>query len=146
MRATPFNALLAASAVLLSTSIPASAEDGVSADKIVFGQAAALDGAGLGLGPGHEIGLEAAFAEINKAGGVKGRKLELKSVDDGYEPTKSIEAVKKLLGGRQGLRDHRRGRHPDVRRHPADRNGGRRALHRCLYRRRVPARAATSRW
>ncbi len=42
-------------------------------------------------------GLEAAFAEVNKAGGVKGRKLELKSVDDGYEPTKSIEAVKKLL-------------------------------------------------
>jgi ABC-type branched-subunit amino acid transport system substrate-binding protein len=97
MRATPFNALLAASAVLLATSIPASAEDGVSADKIVFGQAAALDGAASALGQGMKIGLEAAFAEINKAGGVKGRKLELKSVDDGYEPTKSIEAVKKLL-------------------------------------------------
>ena len=97
MRATPFNALLVASAVLLATSIPASAEDGVSADKIVFGQAAALDGAASALGQGMKIGLEAAFAEINKAGGVKGRKLELKSVDDGYEPTKSIEAVKKLL-------------------------------------------------
>jgi ABC-type branched-subunit amino acid transport system substrate-binding protein len=45
-----------------------------------------------------KLGLDAAFAEANKAGGVKGRKLELKSVDDGYEPTKSIEAVKKLLG------------------------------------------------
>jgi ABC-type branched-subunit amino acid transport system substrate-binding protein len=44
-----------------------------------------------------KVGLEAAFAEVNKAGGVKGRKLELRSVDDGYEPTKSIEAVKKLL-------------------------------------------------
>ena len=97
MRATPFNALLAASAVLLATSIPASAENGVSADKIVFGQAAALDGPASALGQGMKIGLEAAFAEINKAGGVKGRKLELKSVDDGYEPTKSIEAVKKLL-------------------------------------------------
>ena len=97
MRATPFNALLAASAVLLATSIPASAENGVSADKIVFGQAAALDGPASALGQGMKIGLEAAFAEINKAGGVKGRKLELKSVDDGYEPTKSIEAAKKLL-------------------------------------------------
>jgi len=97
MRATPFNALLAASAVFLATSIPACAENGVSADKIVFGQAAALDGAASALGQGMKIGLEAAFAEINKAGGVKGRKLELKSVDDGYEPTKSIEAVKKLL-------------------------------------------------
>ena len=97
MRATPFNALLAASAVLLATGIPASAENGVSADKIVFGQATALEGPASALGLGMKMGLEAAFAEINKAGGVKGRKLELKSVDDGYEPTKSIEAVKKLL-------------------------------------------------
>jgi ABC-type branched-subunit amino acid transport system substrate-binding protein len=97
MRATPFNALLAASAVLLATSISASAENGVSADKIVFGQAAALDGPASALGLGMKMGLEAAFAEVNKAGGVKGRKLELKSIDDGYEPTKSIEAAKKLL-------------------------------------------------
>src|SRR4051812_2837775 len=97
MRASPFNALLAASAVLLATSIAASAENGVSADKIVFGQAAALDGPASALGQGMKMGLEAAFAEVNKAGGVKGRKLELKSVDDGYEPTKSIEAAKKLL-------------------------------------------------
>ena len=97
MRTSPFNALLAASAVLLATSIPASAENGVSPDKIVFGQAAALDGPASALGLGMKMGLEAAFAEVNKAGGVKGRKLELKSVDDGYEPTKSIEAAKKLL-------------------------------------------------
>ena len=31
-------------------------------------------------------GILAAFAEANKAGGVKGRKLELVSKDDGYEP------------------------------------------------------------
>ena len=82
---------------LLATGIPAFAENGVSADKIVFGQATALEGPASALGQGMKVGLEAAFAEVNKAGGVKGRKLELKSVDDGYEPTKSIEAVKKLL-------------------------------------------------
>ena len=97
MRATPFNALPLVLAALLATGIPASAEDGVSADKIVFGQATALEGPASALGQGMKMGLEAAFAEVNKAGGVKGRKLELKSVDDGYEPTKSIEAVKKLL-------------------------------------------------
>ncbi len=80
-----------------AASLPASAEDGVFADKIVFGQATALEGPASALGLGMKQGLEAAFAEANKAGGVKGRKLELKSVDDGYEPTKSIEAVKKLL-------------------------------------------------
>jgi branched-chain amino acid transport system substrate-binding protein len=97
MRATPLNALPIVLAALLATGIAASAEDGVSADKIVFGQPAPLDGPASALGLGMKMGLEAAFAEVNKAGGVKGRKLELKSIDDGYEPTKSIEAVKKLL-------------------------------------------------
>ncbi len=82
----------------VASGAPARAEDGVSADRIVFGQAAALDGPTAALGQGMKAGIEAAFAEANKAGGVKGRKLELKSVDDGYEPTKSIEAVNKLLG------------------------------------------------
>ena len=97
MRASPFNVLPAALAALLATGIPAFAEDGVAADKIVFGQATALEGPASALGQGMKMGLEAAFAEVNKAGGVKGRMLELKSLDDGYEPTKSIEAVKKLL-------------------------------------------------
>src|SRR5260221_7786580 len=97
MRASPFNALPAALAALLATGIPAFAEDGVASDKIVFGQATALEGPASALGQGMKMGLEAAFAEVNKAGGVKGRKRELKSLDDGYEPTKSIEAVKKLL-------------------------------------------------
>lgn len=97
MRPSSLNAMPVALAALLATAFPASAEDGVSADKIVFGQATALEGPASALGQGMKMGLEAAFAEINKAGGVKGRKLELKSVDDGYEPTKSVEAVKKLL-------------------------------------------------
>ncbi len=97
MRASSFNVFPIALAALLAVGISAYAEDGVSADKIVFGQATALEGPASALGQGMKMGLEAAFAEANKAGGVKGRKLELKSVDDGYEPTKSIEAVKKLL-------------------------------------------------
>jgi ABC-type branched-subunit amino acid transport system substrate-binding protein len=94
----PLQALSVAFAALMAAAAPALAEDGVSADKIIFGQAAALDGPASALGQGMKLGLDAAFAEANKAGGVKGRKLELKSVDDGYEPTRSIEAVRKLLG------------------------------------------------
>jgi branched-chain amino acid transport system substrate-binding protein len=97
MRASPRNALPVVIAALLAAGVSAFAEDGVSADKVVFGQATALEGPASALGQGMKIGLEAAFIEINKAGGVKGRKLELKSVDDGYEPSKSIEVVKKLL-------------------------------------------------
>jgi ABC-type branched-subunit amino acid transport system substrate-binding protein len=75
----------------------AGADPGVSADKIVFGQAAALDGPAAALGQDMRTGLMAAFEEANKAGGVNGRKLELISKDDGYEPNKSIEVTKKLL-------------------------------------------------
>jgi ABC-type branched-subunit amino acid transport system substrate-binding protein len=82
---------------LLVISLPAHAENGVAADKIVFGQAAALDGPAAALGQGMREGLLAAFGEANKSGGVKGRKIELISVDDGYEPTKSIAAAKKLM-------------------------------------------------
>jgi len=94
----PFKALTVAFIAGNAAASPARAEDGVAADKIIFGQAAPLEGPTAALGLGMKAGINAAFAEANKAGGVKGRKLELKSVDDGYEPTKSIEAVNKLLG------------------------------------------------
>lgn len=73
------------------------ADPGVAADKIVFGQAAALEGPASALGTGMQKGILAAFAEANKAGGVQGRKLELVSIDDGYEPEKSVAAVNRLI-------------------------------------------------
>jgi ABC-type branched-subunit amino acid transport system substrate-binding protein len=73
------------------------AEDGVTANQVVFGQAAALAGPAAALGIGMKAGLDAAFAEINKTGGVHGRKLKLISADDGYEPVKSIAATKALI-------------------------------------------------
>jgi branched-chain amino acid transport system substrate-binding protein len=87
-----------ASFFLLGLSIPeALAENGVFPDKIVFGQAAALEGPAQALGQGMREGVLAAFGEVNRAGGINGRKLELKSLDDGYEPEKTIEATKKLI-------------------------------------------------
>jgi branched-chain amino acid transport system substrate-binding protein len=80
-----------------AASLPAVAEDGVSGDKIVFGQAAALDGPAAALGQGMRTGILAAFDEANKTGGVQGHKLDLVSSDDGYEPTKAIVAAKKLI-------------------------------------------------
>src|SRR5262249_34927789 len=40
---------------------------------------------------------EIAFSEINDAGGVNGRKLELIAEDDAYEPMKTIAAANKLV-------------------------------------------------
>jgi branched-chain amino acid transport system substrate-binding protein len=70
------------------------AEDGVSDNKIVFGQVAALTGPAQDLGQGMRQGILAAFDEANRYGG---RTLELKSLDDGYEPEKTVEATKKII-------------------------------------------------
>lgn len=88
-------------AMLVSSVLVAQAEPGVSEDKIVFGQAAALEGPASALGTGMQLGLKAAFASTNAAGGVNGKKLELISYDDSYEPEKSISAVNKLISDDQ---------------------------------------------
>ena len=76
---------------------PLRAEDGVFKDRIVFGQVAALNGPAQALGQGMREGILASFEEANRAGGVNGRKLELKSIDDSYEPEKTIVATNKAI-------------------------------------------------
>ncbi|HKX56662.1 MAG TPA: ABC transporter substrate-binding protein, partial [Xanthomonadales bacterium] len=66
-------------------------------DRIVLGQSAALEGPAAALGRDLNLGILAAFAEANRAGGVHGRRLELISRDDGYEPTRAIANTHELL-------------------------------------------------
>src|SRR5271168_2132424 len=77
--------------------IAAHAEPGVFDDRIVFGQSAALGGPAAALGLGMREGILAAFYEANAAGGVNGRKLELVSYDDGYEPDRAIANTERLI-------------------------------------------------
>jgi len=91
------SAFLASLFVLSLPAAEALAENGVFPDKIVFGQVAALEGPAQALGQGMREGILAAFGEVNRTGGINGRKLELKSLDDGYEPEKTIEPTKKLI-------------------------------------------------
>jgi ABC-type branched-subunit amino acid transport system substrate-binding protein len=88
----PVAALLAA-----LSAIPADAEQGVSDSKIVVGQVAPLEGPVTALGRGVRAGLLAAFGEANANGGVGGRKLELITRDDGYEPELSVAATRRLI-------------------------------------------------
>src|SRR6476469_10160978 len=88
---------LAAIALGAILTVPAHAEDGVSADTVVFGQCAVLEGPAAALGVGMQLGLNAAFTEVNAKGGVHGRKIKLISVHDGYEPDRAIAATKKLI-------------------------------------------------
>lgn len=72
-------------------------EAGVSADTILFGQVAALEGPSSALGQGMRQGILAAFNEINAKGGVHGRKLGLISRDDGYDPDRSIVETRRMI-------------------------------------------------
>jgi len=89
MRASPLNALPVVLAALLANAVAASAEDGVSADKIVFGQATALEGPASALGQGMKMGLEAAFAEL---AGVPVENARLLINDPGRRGLKSLYA------------------------------------------------------
>ena len=70
---------------------------GVTANSILFGQAAALEGPSSALGQSMRQGILAAFAEVNAKGGVQGRKLNLISRDDGYDPDRSMVQTIKLI-------------------------------------------------
>ncbi|KIN61167.1 Extracellular ligand-binding receptor [Sulfitobacter noctilucae] len=78
---------------------PAIAEQGVNSTSVRFAQVAALEGPAAALGSGMRVGMLAAFAEANRAGGVHGRMIELDSLDDGYEPSRSIEQVSSVIDG-----------------------------------------------
>ena len=70
---------------------------GVYDDRIVFGQSAAFTGPAGQLGTGMSHGIQAAFAEVNRAGGVNGRRLELVTRDDTYEPELAVSNTTELI-------------------------------------------------
>ncbi len=70
---------------------------GISDVEIVLGMASPFTGANRELGSGMRAGVEAALAAVNAAGGVHGRRLRLVAVDDGYEPSRTLPAMKQLV-------------------------------------------------
>jgi branched-chain amino acid transport system substrate-binding protein len=69
---------------------------GVTDREIRFGIAAPFSGSARELGRQMKLGIETAFNRINDAGGVDGRMLKLFAADDGYEPTRTADAMKQL--------------------------------------------------
>jgi branched-chain amino acid transport system substrate-binding protein len=96
MKTTFLKKLLAAGLVLGSASAGAQTP-GVSADKIVLGQAAVFSGPAAQLGIQMRNGIKAYFDYVNERGGVNGRRLELVTEDDRYEPATAPAASKKLI-------------------------------------------------
>jgi ABC-type branched-subunit amino acid transport system substrate-binding protein len=72
-------------------------EIGVSDKEILLGMSAAFTGPSAELGIGMRAGIEACFRDVNEKGGVHGRKVNLVTVDDGYEQKQCLENMHDLL-------------------------------------------------
>lgn len=83
-----------ATALAAAGSFPAPAI--AQSDPIKIGYLPALTGPSSSTGIGINRGTQLAVEEINKAGGIKGRKLELISRDTQSDPTKAVNAVAEL--------------------------------------------------
>lgn len=67
------------------------------AQDIVLGQSAALSGPAQELGREMQFGAKLYFDSVNAAGGIRGRKIVLRSLDDGYEPARAAANTRKLI-------------------------------------------------
>jgi len=75
----------------------ARAENGVTPDKIVLGQAAVFSGPAAQLGIQMRNGIKAYLDHVNARGGVHGRRIELATEDDFYEQARAAAASRKLI-------------------------------------------------
>ena len=85
-------ALLCAPAALAGSA----ADPGVGSSSILVGGTAPLSGEASAAGAVSR-GAAAYFAYVNARGGVSGRKIDYKVLDDGYDPSRAVEAVRELV-------------------------------------------------
>jgi len=98
-----FNKSILAAAALAALPMLTSAEEGVTSTSVAFAQVAALEGPAAALGQGMRLGMQAAFEEANAAGGVHGRTITLDSMNDNYEPDRSVALVKSVVADNNHL-------------------------------------------
>ena len=68
-----------------------------SEGRIVLGQSAAFSGLAAQLGIQFNQGAKLFFDQLNAAGGVGKRMVEIRTLDDGYEPDRCAENTRKLI-------------------------------------------------
>jgi len=94
----PSSAAAATAPAAAIASPPAAGPVGGAADNsdIRFGIVAPFSGAARELGRQMKLGIDTAFNKANDAGGIEGRMLRLVAADDGYEPSRTLAAMKQL--------------------------------------------------
>ena len=73
------------------------AETGVTDTTITIGMSAPFSGPNGAYGIDMRQTIQAYFDQINKSGGINGRKLDLVALDDGYETERTVANTKTLL-------------------------------------------------
>jgi branched-chain amino acid transport system substrate-binding protein len=68
-----------------------------TANRIVLGQSAAFTGPAAQLGIQFHAGAKLWFERVNDNGGINGRRIEMKKMDDGYEPERCLANTKQLI-------------------------------------------------
>ncbi len=81
---------------LLASLLLCFASSGASAD-IVLGHSGDLSGTSAALTSDYVRGMSAYFDDLNKRGGIRGEKIRLVSLDDGFNPDKTAENTKALI-------------------------------------------------
>jgi branched-chain amino acid transport system substrate-binding protein len=76
---------------------PNESATGVSATEIKLGATMPLSGSGAPTGLGVAAGAKAYYAMVNKAGGIKGRKINFKVLDDQYSPAAAQQQMRTLV-------------------------------------------------
>ena len=77
--------------------LASAAEVGVTDTTVTLGMTAPFSGPNGAYRQDMKNVITRYFEQINKAGGVNGRKIELVSLDDGYETDKTVANTKKLI-------------------------------------------------
>lgn len=72
--------------LLLGAGLPARAEPGVTADRILIGQTVSLTGQVAGSVKELTEGARAYLTQVNRQGGVHGRRIEILTLDDRFDP------------------------------------------------------------
>jgi ABC-type branched-subunit amino acid transport system substrate-binding protein len=78
------------------TTVEADTTPGVADREIRFGMTGPFSGAAKELGRQMKLGIDTAFNQVNDAGGIEGRMLRLIAADDGYDPARTLPAMKQL--------------------------------------------------
>jgi ABC-type branched-subunit amino acid transport system substrate-binding protein len=73
------------------------AEPGVTDTNITIGMSSPFSGPNGAYGVDMRQTIEAYFAQVNKVGGINGRKLSLVALDDGYETERTVANTKALI-------------------------------------------------